>query len=112
MRMDIDFDKRTIMVETPVMVEELERFIKEFNVDKKFVIIFDPQQIFLKTTNWNPIKKHIDHPIQKPWDYVFSKKKSFWVIVHLKDGRRIGGRFGTNSFILLLPLILMKSKYI
>jgi len=59
--------------------------------------------LFLKIANWNPIKKYIVHPIQKPWDYVFSKKKSFWVIVHLKDGRRIGGRFDTNSFASSYP---------
>ena len=53
MRMDIDFDKRTIMVETPVMVEKLERFIKEFNVDKRFVIIFvNSQQSFFQNSSY------------------------------------------------------------
>lgn len=59
--------------------------------------------IVVKVTNWNPIAKYIVHPIQKPWDYVFSKKKSFWVIIHLKDGRKIGGRYDTNSFASSFP---------
>jgi hypothetical protein len=37
-------------------------------------------------------------PIQKPWDYVFRKKKVFWIVIHLKDGRKIGGRYDRNSF--------------
>jgi hypothetical protein len=43
------------------------------------------------------------HPIPKPWDYVFSKGESLWVIVHLKDGRRIGGRYDTKSFTSSFP---------
>jgi hypothetical protein len=43
-------------------------------------------------------KRRIIHPIHKPWDYVFSNKKPYWVIVHLKDGRRIGGLYMYNSF--------------
>ena len=44
------------------------------------------------------LAKYVIHPVSKPWDYVFGKKQSYWVIVHLNDGRRIGGRFDTNSF--------------
>jgi hypothetical protein len=44
------------------------------------------------------LRRSILHPIQKPWDYVFGKKKPYWVIVHLKDGRRIGGAYSFNSF--------------
>lgn len=54
--------------------------------------------VFLKLSSWPPIAKHVVHPIQKPWDYVFGKRRSFWVIVHLRDGRRIGGKFDTSSF--------------
>ncbi len=43
------------------------------------------------------------HPIPRPWDYVFSQNESYWVIVHLKDGRRIGGRFDTRSFASSYP---------
>jgi len=59
--------------------------------------------LFLKLSSWSSIAKHIIHPIQKPWDYVFGKREAFWVIVHLKDGRKIGGRFDINSFASSYP---------
>lgn len=59
--------------------------------------------IVLKLLTWKPIAKYIIHPIQKPWDYLFGKKESFWMIVHLKDGRKIGGRYDTNSFASSYP---------
>jgi hypothetical protein len=42
--------------------------------------------------------KYVIHPIQKPWDFVFGKGESSWVIVHLKNGEKIGGRFEDESF--------------
>ena len=54
--------------------------------------------LFFKISNWEFVKKYIVSPIQKPWDYVFRKKEVFWVIIHLKDGRKIGGRYDRNSF--------------
>ena len=54
--------------------------------------------LFLKLSTWTPIARYIIHPIQKPWDYIFGKKEAFWVIIHLKNGRKIGGRYDTNSF--------------
>ena len=53
---------------------------------------------YFKASSWSIIAKHFIHPIPKPWDYVFGKRQSFWVIVHLKDKRRIGGKFDTDSF--------------
>lgn len=44
------------------------------------------------------VSKHFVHPTQKAWDYVFGKREPYWVIVHLKDLRKIGGRFGSRSF--------------
>ncbi len=38
------------------------------------------------------------HPTQKPWDYVFGKRKPYWVIVTLKDGTKIAGNYDSNSF--------------
>ena len=49
------------------------------------------------------ISNHIVHPVDKPWDYVFGNKKSYWVIIHLKDGRRIGGKFDSESFASSFP---------
>lgn len=54
--------------------------------------------LFLKITEWKPIASKIYHPIQKPWDWYFRKGEPCWVIVHLKDGRKIGGKYDGNSF--------------
>ncbi len=54
--------------------------------------------VFLRLLSWPPIAKYVVSPIQKPWDYVFGKRQAFWVIVHLKDGRKVGGKYDRNSF--------------
>jgi len=59
--------------------------------------------LYLKLSSWRPIAKYVIHPFPKPWDYLFSKREAFWVIVHLKDGRRIGGKFATNSISSSFP---------
>jgi hypothetical protein len=59
--------------------------------------------IFLKISTWAPIAKHIIHPVRKPWDYVFMQRKSFWVIIYLKNGTKIGGVYSTNSFASSYP---------
>lgn len=41
--------------------------------------------------------------IPKPWDYVFGKRESFWIIIHLKDGAKIGGVYNTDSFASSYP---------
>jgi hypothetical protein len=53
---------------------------------------------FLRLTTWHPVGKYFVHPIRKPWDYVFRKRTRFWIIVHLKNGQKIGGFFGPESF--------------
>jgi hypothetical protein len=37
------------------------------------------------------------------WDAAFLRRKPYFVIVHLKDGRRIGGYYGTESYAGLHP---------
>lgn len=72
-----------------------------------FLIIFVSPVIwpvlFFKLSSRSFISKYIVHPIKKPWDYVFGKRESYWVIVHLKDGRKIGGRYDTDSFASSYP---------
>jgi len=53
---------------------------------------------FLKLSTWRPVARHLVHPVRKPWDYVFAKREPFWIIVHLQNGQKIGGRFDTGSF--------------
>lgn len=59
--------------------------------------------IFLRIIKLPFILNKIINPFSKPWDYVFSKREYFWVIIHLKDGRRIGGKYDTNSFTSSFP---------
>ncbi len=49
------------------------------------------------------IAKYVISPYQKPWDFIFGKRESYWIIVHLKDGRNIGGKYGVNSFASSAP---------
>lgn len=43
------------------------------------------------------------NPIPLPWDFVFIQRKPSWIIVHTKDGRRIGGRYDSKSFTSSFP---------
>lgn len=55
----------------------------------------------LRTTQF--FRGTLPHPIGKPWDYVFSQRRPFWIIVYLKDGKRIGGRYDSQSFASSAP---------
>lgn len=37
------------------------------------------------------------------WDLIFSQNKARWIIVHLKDGRSIGGWYGEHSYCSSFP---------
>lgn len=56
----------------------------------------------LRSTNF--FQKTLPHPIGKPWDYVFGKRRPYWVIVTLKDQRKIAGRYDSESFTSSYPL--------
>ena len=49
------------------------------------------------------IQKFIPHPTQKPWDFVFGQRLTYWIIVTLKNGEKIAGMFGPNSFASSAP---------
>lgn len=51
---------------------------------------------YLRELDW--LQKFVPHPTQKPWDFVFAQRKTYWVIVTLKNGKKIGGMYGPNSF--------------
>ncbi|WP_429173868.1 DUF6338 family protein [Aeromonas salmonicida] len=44
------------------------------------------------------VKRFKEHPIKKPWDFVFSSLEPHWVLVTLKSGEKIGGYYGPESF--------------
>jgi hypothetical protein len=49
------------------------------------------------------IKSHVVSSSKSAWDFHFTKRKGSWVIIHLKDGRKIGGKFGSKSFAAPYP---------
>lgn len=60
--------------------------------------------IFLfKVLSWSPISKRVIHPVLKPWDYIFKKRNAYWIIIHLQDGRKIGGKYDHKSFASSYP---------
>lgn len=48
-------------------------------------------------------QKNAPHPTSKPWDYVFSQRRQYWVKVVLKDGSVIAGRYADKSFASSTP---------
>ena len=45
------------------------------------------------------IANNFFHPIHYAWDWFFRKgDQEYWVIVHLKDGSKVGGKYGRKSF--------------
>lgn len=49
------------------------------------------------------LQRSLPHPSCKPWDEFFCRRESYWVIVELRDGRKIGGKYGTKSFVSSAP---------
>lgn len=43
-------------------------------------------------------------PIRRPWDWVFFRLEPTWVIVHLHDGRKIGGIWDKKSYASSFPV--------
>lgn len=44
------------------------------------------------------VKVNKIHPVPTAWDYYFSKQKESWIIVTLKNGKTIYGKFSNHSF--------------
>tara|TARA_Y100000296_G_scaffold26814_1_gene31497 strand:+ start:1366 stop:1971 length:606 start_codon:yes stop_codon:yes gene_type:complete len=44
------------------------------------------------------IQKFIPHPTSQAWDFVFSKRKPYWIKVTLISGRQIAGLYSSQSF--------------
>lgn len=51
---------------------------------------------YLRTREF--VQQNAPHPIGKPWDFVFSQRKAYWVKVALKNGTIIAGRYAEHSF--------------
>lgn len=44
------------------------------------------------------IQKYAPHPTLRPWDYVFSQRNPYWMIVTLNNGEKLAGRYSFKSF--------------
>ena len=49
-------------------------------------------------------KNHFIEPTKSTWDKLFSKREAYWVIITLKSGEKIAGKYGPNSFTSTYPL--------
>jgi len=49
------------------------------------------------------LKNKVNSIMPKAWDYFFHKKEPCFVLIHLKDGKVIGGFYGDNSFASSYP---------
>lgn len=56
---------------------------------------------WLRTTDF--FQNSMPHPTEKPWDFVFGRRKPYWLIVTLKNGQRIAGRYDSSSFASSAP---------
>lgn len=61
--------------------------------------------VFVRWLLTSPFLAHfVVSPIKRPWDYVFGKREAYWVIVHLKNGEAVGGKFDRSSFASSYPM--------
>lgn len=66
-----------------------------------FVLIIAPVLlpiILLVIRNCEKVKSILPHPTGRSWDYFFSTRQCCWVVVTLKNGKKYGGFYGSNSF--------------
>ena len=52
----------------------------------------------LRSLNLNVV-----HPMPTAWDYCFMKSQESWVLVKLKNGKEIRGKFSNKSFVSSIP---------
>ncbi len=58
---------------------------------------------FYKISNKKWFSKFLINPTKSAWDSFFSKKESYYVIVNLKNGKKVGGKYGLNSYSSAFP---------
>ena len=54
--------------------------------------------VFLELRKVPWFARRIASPNARVWDDIFAKRTPYWVIVHLKDQRRIGGLYAGKSY--------------
>lgn len=71
-----------------------------------FVMLIFPAFLawgWLKLRNMEFFQKNAPHPTLRAWDYVFSKRKQYYILVTLSDGGKIAGEYSENSFTSSFP---------
>ena len=58
---------------------------------------------YVKLLRSNFLRERALGVIKRPWDMIFNKKHGFCVMVHLKNGTKIGGLYSTKSAISYHP---------
>ncbi len=66
-----------------------------------FVLLVAPVSMscawfYLRKTEF--FKAVFHHPTSNAWDYVFGQRKPYWVVVTLKNGKMVGGKYNDKSF--------------
>ncbi len=59
--------------------------------------------LFNKVSKAKWFSKFLITPTKSAWDSFFSKRESYFVLVTLKSGRKIGGKYGVNSYSSVFP---------
>ncbi len=67
-----------------------------------YIIIFNPILlvfIYKKVSSSELFARYLITPNPQTWDQFFSQRKSYWVVVVLKNKTKIGGFYGTKSMV-------------
>ncbi len=57
----------------------------------------------LRSWKWLAHKFNIDEPTKTAWDHFFCKGVRCYMLFHLKNGMKVGGFFGPNSYVATFP---------
>lgn len=71
-----------------------------------FVILVGPilwPYLWSKLIRSRKLMKKLQLPYPTAWDYFFDQRKTAFVLVHQKNGKKIGGYYGPNSYATSYP---------
>ena len=59
--------------------------------------------VYVKLVRSKKLMRGLQLPYPTAWDYFFDKRRSIFVLIHLKTGRMIGGYYGPASYATAYP---------
>lgn len=71
-----------------------------------FVLLFAPilcAAALIALRHSKMVARWLPHPTGKAWDYIFSRREQFYLIITLKSGKRLGAAYGPGSFASSFP---------